>query len=220
MLFRSLGFRSSVASVPTVVTAAANKFLQIRPRAGFLGCYQSWIWVDGVPSERVMAVVTFSWWILFLFLHRRNGVCSFAVVELWRSYAGASYRGMLVLLQGLWRMVGGSRVLLRRRRRTTLDPEPRVHGGIPRPTCHSERCSAACSGPFFGSQSFSAMVLRRLFGARFSSPLPLAASAAMEDRGVRWWFSFLAVAVVLVSSLVSSGFLRVCACVVHLFYPE
>lgn len=94
--------------------------------------------------------------------------------------------------QGLYRQAGGSGGLLRRRRARSMDPGVRVLGVVPRPMCHSDRCSVVRGCPIFGSQSFSAMVLWRLFGSWCSSSLPPTASVAKVGGGVDRWFSLFA----------------------------
>ena len=195
-----------------------NKVHQILPRRGLLCWGRYWIWMVKVPGEIFMAAVMISSWILFL--RRRDGDCSSAVVELWRLGSGAGRWGWLVLLQGSWRLAGGLGALLRLRRTKTPDLEPWVYGVLPRPTCHSERCSATRGGPFFGSQSSLAMVLPRFFGLWFVSRLLRAAAAAEDEGGIGRWFSiftllglecnflfsrvFFAVVVAQVASLASS----------------
>lgn len=94
--------------------------------------------------------------------------------------------------QGLYRQAGGLGGLLRRCQVRSPDPGVRALGVVPRPMCHSDRCFVVRGGPIFGSQSFSAMVLWRLFGSWCSSSLPPTASAAKVDGGVDRWFSLFA----------------------------
>ena len=53
---------------------------------------------------------------------------------------------------------------------------------LPRPTCHSDRCSAVRGGSSFGSQSSVAMVLPWFVGS-WCLPLLLRAAFAAEDDG-------------------------------------
>lgn len=102
--------------------------------------------MEEVPGEIVMAAVMISSRILFLLLRRRDGECSFVVVELWRSCAGASTARLAVgwevssSVLGRWSAAGRSGASPRRRRREWPDLEVEDElGAVPRPACHSDR---------------------------------------------------------------------------------
>jgi hypothetical protein len=59
---------------------------------------------------------------------------------------GSGSQDEVVLLeQGCWSGGGGFVVLLRLSRWEATDLSPRQHGDVPRSTCHSDMCLAACS---------------------------------------------------------------------------